>query len=714
MKILMLTDRLALGGAETHIYELIHGLLARGVAVEIASAGGAYAQRLIREGVKHVQINWATHSPLALVRAKRQLETLLSQGGYTLVHAHARIPACLAAKLCRQLHIPLVTTAHWVFRADGWRGRMSRWGDHTLAVSEDIRRYLIKEYRLSPRDITVTKNGINTARFAPAAGSGHGRRLIHVSRLDEGRAAAATALISLAPALMAAGAISLTIVGDGKCFAPLYREAERINQALGKPFIRMPGAQTDIAPLLREGDVFIGVSRAALEAMACGLAVVLAGDEGYLSIFSSAVAEAAERSNFCCRGEEGLKKERLLGDLTALLSDEPLRHRLGVYGRNYVCRHYSIEDMVEDAFHVYRGLAEKGPRPPMIICGYYGFHNMGDEAVLGDLLLRLRREGFRRITVLSARPGETSERHHVAAEPRFSLSAIRRVGAERGIFLLGGGNLLQNETSRRSLLYYTQVIRFAKRCGCRIFLVGGIGRLDTAGERLVCRILPLADGFLGRTPQDIAYAQQLSPALRTRLLPDGALWIRPATALPSNLPKGDVLLIALHGQTPACIAKPLIDACAAIARHEGHVLAFACMHEGQDQALAQAGCLRVPTAQILPRLSAEETVAFLANRCRLVITTRLHMLIFAVAAGTPAITVEDGGKISAFAAYAASCATQETPILCLPGEPCSAPLPAIRRMLATPRSKEQGRRLLAAMRAPGEHFSFLSFFNTSE
>ena len=713
MKILILTDRLALGGAETHIYELIHGLLARGAAVEIASAGGAYAQRLMREGVKHVQINWATHNPLALARAKRQLEALLSQGGYTLVHAHARLPAYLAAKICRRLHIPLVTTAHWVFRADGWRGHMSRWGDHTLAVSEDIRHYLIIEYHLSPQDITVTKNGINTARFAPATGGGHGR-LIHVSRLDEGRAAAATALIALAPELMARGAASLTIVGDGKCFAPLCREAERINRALGKPFIRMLGAQTDIAPLLREGDVFIGVSRAALEAMACGLAVVLAGDEGYLSIFSPTAAKAAECSNFCCRGEEKLTKERLLGDLTALLSDEPLCRQLGTYGRDYVCRHYSAEAMVEDAFRVYRSLAEKKLRPPMIICGYYGFHNMGDEAVLGDLLLRLRREGFGRITVLSARPGETSEHHHVAAEPRFSLSAIRRVGAERGIFLLGGGNLLQNETSRRSLLYYTQAIRFAKRCGCRILVLGGIGRLDTGGESIVSRILPLVDGFLGRTPQDVAYAQQLSPALRTHLLPDGALWTPPATALPSNLPKENVLLVALHGQTPACIAKPLVDACAAIARHEGLHLAFSCMHEGQDQALAQAGCMRVPTAQILPRLSAEETVAFLTNRCRLVITTRLHMLIFAAVAGVPTITVEDGGKISAFVAYAESCAAQETPIACLQDEQYSTPLPHIRHMLAAPHSKEQGRRLLSSMRAPGEHFSFLSFFHASE
>lgn len=708
MKILMLTDRFALGGAETHIAALIHALRAQGVQIEAASAGGAYTEQLTREGVPHHTLDLATRSPAALLAARKVLTALLEQGQYDLVHAHARLPAFLCDPICRRMNIPLVTTAHWVFRADGWRGRLSRWGSYTLAVSQDIRRYLIDSYGLSPDRIALTRNGIDTRLFFPRGDALPCRgRLMHVSRLDEGRAAAAEALIGIAPQLAEIGFHSLTIVGDGTRYPALKKKAQAANLALGKDFIRMPGGSTDIAPLLRESDIFVGVSRAALEAMACGLPTILAGDEGYLSLLTPDTASRAEASNFCCRGAPPLDSAQLLEDLQSLFHDPARQKESGEFAAEYVRHQYTAERMGKDALQAY-SIALKRTDSPVIICGYYGFENVGDETVLKHLIEGLRRDGYGNITVLSAAPERTARQHQVASCNRLALSTIRRAGKSNGIFLLGGGNLLQNETSSRSLFYYTRLMHYARRCGCRIWVVGGIGKLTPRGERTAGHALRAVDGFLGRTPHDVAYFQQLAPKrAAAQLLPDGALWTRPARNLPHNLPHEPFILLALRGESARQKDSALIDACALMAQHEGLRVVLCCMHPTQDAEAARWATARIPRARLLPPLTAEVLIALLQAHGRLVVATRLHMLLFAAVAGTPAISLHDGGKISDYAAFAAACNEKSNGLLyCLQqGEDAKA---AMQRALHTPRSKEQQRRFLSHLRAGTNGFSLLA------
>lgn len=87
---------------------------------------------------------------------------------------------------------------------------LSNWGQRTLAVSEDIRDYLIQEYGVPAGHITLTINGIDTEKFSPGV-SGEAVReefclgddpvIGHVSRLDQASSLAARQLIELAPQL---------------------------------------------------------------------------------------------------------------------------------------------------------------------------------------------------------------------------------------------------------------------------------------------------------------------------------------------------------------------------------------------------------------------------------------------------------------------------------------------------------------------------------
>ena len=137
-----------------------------------------------------------------------------------------------------------------------------------------------------------------------------------MSRLDESRALAARALISSAEriAAMLPGAV-LLIAGDGDCFSELSEKAKAVNARLGREAVVLAGARTDVASFVAAGDYFVGVSRAALEAMSAAKPVIVAGNEGYLGIFTPDRLSEAVETNFCCRGCPETTEDRLTDDL---------------------------------------------------------------------------------------------------------------------------------------------------------------------------------------------------------------------------------------------------------------------------------------------------------------------------------------------------------------------------------------------------------------
>ena len=91
----------------------------------------------------------------------------------------------------------------------------------------------------------------------------------------------------------------------------------------------------------------------------------------------------------------------------------------------------------------------------ILISGYYGFDNFGDEAILSVLLSHLKGEN---ITVLSANPQKTSKSHNINSIHSFNTELIIKKLNDFDILISGGGSLLQNVTSNRSLLYYCGLI----------------------------------------------------------------------------------------------------------------------------------------------------------------------------------------------------------------------------------------------------------------
>ena len=91
----------------------------------------------------------------------------------------------------------------------------------------------------------------------------------------------------------------MLIVGGGDVFEELLEESRKTNAQICRECITMTGGRTDINELVAVADVFVGVSRAALEAMAAEKPVIVAGNEGYIGLFGEDKLELAQENNFC-------------------------------------------------------------------------------------------------------------------------------------------------------------------------------------------------------------------------------------------------------------------------------------------------------------------------------------------------------------------------------------------------------------------------------
>lgn len=121
----------------------------------------------------------------------------------------------------------------------------------------------------------------------------------------------------------------------------------------------------------------------------------------------------------------------------------------------------------------------------VVISGYYGFANAGDEAMLSAIVGSLRDIiPDIHITVITGNCRMTKEHHNVHAVHRMNFLAIAAAIRRCDILISGGGSLLQNVTSSRSLYYYLFIMRIALLFHKPVMLYAqGIGPVIGSKER---------------------------------------------------------------------------------------------------------------------------------------------------------------------------------------------------------------------------------------
>lgn len=109
-----------------------------------------------------------------------------------------------------------------------------------------------------------------------------------------------------------------------------------------------------------------------------------------------------------------------------------------------------------------KGKPASGPR--VVLSGYYGFDNFGDELICKALTTELKARGCRPV-VLSRQPKLTHERYKTGAASRDNVLSLLWQLIHADVLLSGGGGLFQDSTGPNSVSYYGGLILLAKGLG---------------------------------------------------------------------------------------------------------------------------------------------------------------------------------------------------------------------------------------------------------
>ena len=699
MRVLMTTMQLDIGGAETHIVELSKALAKRGAEIYVASCGGAYEKELAEAGINHFKVPLNCKNPLAMAKAYSMLKKIISEYKFDVVHGHARIPSFICGKLHKKLHFPFVTTAHWVFRAGFPFNKLSDWGQRSLAVSDDIKQYLIDSYGIDEENIRVTINGIDTEKFSENTDfsdiktefslGDDKKRIVYVSRMDTDRSLVAHHLIQIAPSLYKSYPdLEIVIVGGGNDYNSILKEAEEVNNSVGERLIITTGARTDINKFVASGDIFVGVSRAALEAMACKKPSIIAGNEGYIGIFDEDKLKISVDTNFCCRGCELSTPEHLEQDIRELFDTRDLK-KLGEYSREIIKSRYSVETMAEDALKMYASVLTgekineitettphklgkysvpygKNIKNDVIISGYYGFKNSGDDTSLKAIIGGLKELSPNiRITVLSKTPEETKAIYGVESINRLNIFSIVKKMRQSSLLISGGGSLIQDVTSGKSLIYYLMLIQLATKLKLKTMLYGnGIGPVvNKKSYKRIANVLNKVDAITLREPKSAELLKEMGVDTKKVSITADSVFALSY----SDFAEADKTLERIGigaDKKYFCVSvrkwnnlaqdfeESIANTCKYITEKYGFVPIFVPMQYNQDIDI----CSRIlnkldGNGHILKNNVPFDKMLGIISKSGFVLGMRLHILIYAACTGVPVVGLDYDPKVNNMMEY---------------------------------------------------------------
>ncbi|GFN32677.1 polysaccharide pyruvyl transferase CsaB [Paenibacillus xylaniclasticus] len=302
----------------------------------------------------------------------------------------------------------------------------------------------------------------------------------------------------------------------------------------------------------------------------------------------------------------------------------------------------------------------------IIVSGYYGFRNSGDEAVLKSILIALREAGEAQgVTihpvVLSGDPAWTTKMYGCEAVPRMSpsvlLSEIRRCDG----LISGGGSLLQDATGWKSVPYYTGVLKLAQLLGKPTFIYAqGIGPIHRRWLFAPIRSVMKRSRYVSVRDETSAalLASMGLPRERIEVVPDPVMGL-PLPDAPAPVAGGaglPVVGVSLrHWRKDGADLERYASALAELARRRAVCLRFLPFHTPDDHEASSIVMKRLEelgTGESRIELASPgddpQQMLLEVSRCDMLFGMRLHALIYSANQRVPMLGLSYDPKIDAF------------------------------------------------------------------
>ena len=285
----------------------------------------------------------------------------------------------------------------------------------------------------------------------------------------------------------------------------------------------------------------------------------------------------------------------------------------------------------------------------VVLSGYFGFDNFGDEKVLSIIIDTLKSQGAY-VTVLSHNPKKTSAFYGVESVGSFNPIAVLQKIMLCDVLVSGGGSLLQDVTSVKSLFYYLGIIFLGLLFQKKVMLYSqGIGPIRTPLGRLFTK-------FLLKRVNKIAVRDQrsfneLSKAGIDAVLTADALW---GLEFPEREKKNQVViqLRSWSGMNKEKIQN-MADVIAEDFR--GYNIKILPLQISSDmnvcRKMQQELKLRNIDAELFINLSCDDIIRVISES-RFVIAMRYHACLVAIKSGARVLAVSYDIKVENLASHA--------------------------------------------------------------
>ena len=684
MKMMHLISGGDVGGAKTQVLTMLWELSKHHQAKLCCFMDGPFAQEARQMGISTMVLQGKNPSQLT-----RMLRKELETGGYEILHCHGSKANLFGSILRGKLTIPVVSTVHSDPKLDylgrpianmtyGVANRRAlRRMDGWVAVSDAMKETLIRD-GLDADRIYVIYNGI------PFYGEPeHTTRSAYLSSLDiqwgedcviYGIAARLNPVKDVKTLIRAFGEaakqcdnIRLLIAGDGE----QRQELEEMAGSLCPPdTVKFIGWQTDMNSFYHSLNVNMlsSISEtfpyAITEGARMGCATISTAVGGIPKVVIDG------KTGFLVDPGDWQTMARRI---VSLAGDAKLRSSLGQGIYEKVRREFSSQVMAQRQIQIYQTVIRRdrkrrgaAGRYGVVVCGAYGRGNMGDDAILQTVIRQLRmQDPDLPICVMTRKPVETALETGVSTVQIFHAMRASKWMKRSTLYISGGGTLLQNATSTRSLIYYLFSMIQAKKCGCRVMLYGcGAGPVRGKGnQRLVARVLNrYADQMTLRDPASRQTLERFGVTVpKCMVTADPALGMQADTErTPEFLRKNGMDLdqkYALFVLRPWSGMERRLDAVRQAAeyvyRRWDLMPVFMCFEPSRDQNITHTAAdgLQVPY-KILTGESDCSIACGVIARSQLVVAMRLHALVFACSQDVPMVGISYDPKVSGFMDYA--------------------------------------------------------------
>lgn len=651
MKVLHLISGGDTGGAKTHIINLLCGLKDKIDVKLVCFIDGPFADDLRKYGIDVEVLNQKSRFDFSVVN---KLKRIVETEHYDIVHSHGARANLISYFLKKRVKAKFITTVHSDYLLDFKdnfyknivftninKFALKRF-DHYIAVSDNFKDMLVSR-GFDKYKIFTIYNGIylqdrsikDKETYLKEKNIDYKDKFIVgiLARLDKVKDHE-TFLRAAKEVISKDKSVIFLVAGDGLDKDHLLSLRKDLNiednvYFLGnedKPYDFLNAIDLNVLTSLSESFPYVimeggSLKKATIASNVGGIPkMIIDGETGYLF--------------------EKQKYKELASKILELKNDKLKSINFGENLYKRIIDNFTHLKMAERHIEIYKKVLAKN----ILMSGYFGFSNSGDDAILKSIL-----ESFKtldpslNIRVLSKDTKLSEKEYGAEAVDRFHFFDIIKNLKKTDMLISGGGSLLQDKTSSRSIWYYLLIMKLAMLYKKKVFVYSnGVGPINKKFNRTFTRkVLNKVDYITLRDNDSYEFIKSIGVNNKNiKVLSDPVFNLKEADddslCKKYEINKNTVLVAVRSWMNDEKLIdelgkflKYLIDA--------GKNIVFMPMQIPRDALISEKIASKIKSCKIIDEKYPVEILMNLMKSADFIIAMRLHAMIYAIHQNVPFI-----------------------------------------------------------------------------